>query len=170
MLKTGMDTSEYDRSVEDWRSDTVSTKLYDGYFLSRKGLDEVLELLRARPSTMPADLVKRARAARGWTDRYEAIVMELAGCEPAPLTMLDQGKQRTEVCVCTSKLPHYCPPSFGEEGYYVCDPAPAPEGTISSIKDRTTRNAIQAILWHSEATRAELKELKEDLYGNQKEA
>ena len=24
-------------------------------------------------------------------------------------------------CICNSKEPHFCPPSFGEEGFYACD-------------------------------------------------
>ncbi len=36
-------------------------------------------------------------------------------------------RQRSEHCICSDTDPHFCPPSFGDAGFYWCDPVRFPK-------------------------------------------
>ena len=54
-------------------------------------------------------------------------------------------------CVCNSKKPHFCPPCFGDEGFFACDPEDIAANVIELADANTVlreqRGELAAALW-----------------------
>lgn len=53
--------------------------------------------------------------------RVEALRVEIVAKHGAPPPMI-----RSLECICSDPQPHFCPPCFGERGFFACDPVRFP--------------------------------------------